>query len=92
MLLLLTPPSLFPRCYASLPPLRLHLYTAVQLAVLAVCWAVNLSPLGICVSFVIVLLVPFRAHVLPRLFSAHELSVLDPLAVLDPNDLPEVPE
>ena len=67
-LLLLSPPSTLP------PRLReacngavaIHLYTLVQLLALAIVWAVNLSPAGLCVSFVIVSLVPFRERVMPR--------------------------
>ena len=44
---------------------------------LGVCWAVNESPAGLCVSFVIVSLVPLRTYVLPRIFSRDELEALD---------------
>ena len=64
-----------PPHYAALAPERVHAYTALQLLALSACWAVNLSPLGLCVSFVIVALVPLRARVLPSLFSELELKV-----------------
>ena len=50
----------------------------MQLALLGLCWAINLSPFGLFVSFLIVSLVPAREHLLPGLFSAAELAVLDP--------------
>ena len=50
----------------------------MQLTLLGLCWAINLSPFGLFVSFLIVSLVPAREHVLPGLFSAAELAVLDP--------------
>mmetsp|Transcript_7052 Transcript_7052/g.15818 ORF Transcript_7052/g.15818 Transcript_7052/m.15818 type:complete len:151 (-) Transcript_7052:643-1095(-) len=76
-LLFLVPPSNFPQSLKSFEPYRVHLFTLTQLVALALCWAVNLSPAGLCVSIVIVLLVPFRERVLPRLFTTHELRVLD---------------
>ena len=87
ILLLLTPPSAFPARYrfaggnaAHAPPLRparVHAYTLLQLLMLGLCWAVNLSPAGLCVSFVVVALVPLRERLLPRLFSPAELEALD---------------
>ena len=50
----------------------------MQLTLPGLCWAINLSPFGLFVSFLIVSLVPAREHVLPGLFSAAELAVLDP--------------
>ena len=84
-LLLLSPPSTLP------PRLReacngavaIHLYTLVQLLALAIVWAVNLSPAGLCVSFVIVSLVPFRERVMPRLFTPSALAALDDERALD---------
>ena len=49
----------------------------MQLALLAVCWVINLSPAGLCVAFVIVALVPFRERVLPLLFAEPALAALD---------------
>ena len=56
---------------------RVHLFTLLQLALLGGCWLINLSPLGLCVAFLIVALVPLRIVVLPRLFTAAELASLD---------------
>ena len=50
--LLLTPPDELPATLTALRPSRVHAFTIVQLAALALCWAVNLSPLGLCVSLV----------------------------------------
>ena len=79
ILLLLTPPSAFSARYAAPPlrPARVHAYTLLQLLMLGLCWAVNLSPAGLCVSFVVVALVPLRERLLPRLFSPAELEALD---------------
>ena len=52
-------------------------FALVQLFLLAACWAINVSPAGLCVSFLIVALVPLRERVIPRVFSDEELKVLD---------------
>ena len=49
----------------------------MQLVLLACCWIINLSPLGLCVAFLIVALVPLRVTLLATLFTADELAVLD---------------
>lgn len=77
VVLLVTPRSGFPPRYAPLPARRIHLFTAVQLAMFTLCWAVNLSPLGLCVAFVVVSLVPLRERVLPSVFTPDELALLD---------------
>jgi sodium borate transporter 11 len=76
-LLLVSPPSSFPPRLLSLGLSRVHLFTLLQLSLLLLCWLVNLSPLGLCVAFIIVSLVPLRMKVLPRLFSQGELAELD---------------
>ena len=64
----------FPR--ATSPRATYHFALAPRRV--GLCWAINLSPFGLFVSFLIVSLVPAREHVLPGLFSAAELAVLDP--------------
>ena len=79
LLLLVTPAAGYPPSLRQLRrPARIHLFTLMQLALLGLCWAINLSPFGLFVSFLIVSLVPAREHLLPGLFSAAELAVLDP--------------
>ena len=65
-------------CHVPLAPRRAGL-----------CWAINLSRFGLFVSFLIVSLVPAREHLLPGLFSAAELAVLDPV---EPTHEPTVPD
>jgi len=77
VVLLFTPRDAFPSRYSHLPTRRIHLFTLIQLGMFALCWLVNLSPLGLCVAFVVVSLVPLRERALPVLFSADELAVLD---------------
>lgn len=90
VVLLVTPRSNFPPRYAPLPAHRIHLFTAVQLAMFTLCWAVNLSPLGLCVAFVVVSLVPLRERVLPSVFTPDELALLDAgrIAAPSPSDSP----
>ena len=68
ILLLLRPPSAFPaeKSYCQVPWWKMHLFTLLQILCLAVAWGVNLSPAGLLFSVIIVLLVPFRALVVPR--------------------------
>ena len=75
--LLVTSADAFPDELAALAPNRVRAYTLVQLWLLACCWLINVSPAGLCVSFLIVSLVPFRERVMTRLFSDLELKVLD---------------
>jgi len=76
-LLLASPPSSFPQRLLPLGLWRVHSFTLLQLALLGACWWINLSPLGLCVAFLIVALVPFRLKALPKMFSAAELAALD---------------
>ena len=55
----------------------MHLFTLLQLLLLAACWLINLSPFGLCVAFLIVMLVPLRLSALPLVFTERELSALD---------------
>jgi len=76
----------FPKKFAGLELSRIHLFTAIQLGLLAICWAVNLSPAGLLFSLCVVSIVPFRVYVMPKIFSDEELLVLD--SDVDPvNDL-----
>lgn len=85
--------------YARLPFWRaVFCFTTLQLCATALIFGVTLSPGGVVFPVLIVLLVPARIYVLPRLFSTADLAVLDPmqpvtgpgrpppddLAVLDP--------
>merc|ERR1711918_59173 len=76
-----TPSAGHPPAYSKLRVASIHLFTLMQLTLLGLCWAINLSPFGLFVSFLIVSLVPARTHIIPTLFSAAELGVLDPAVV-----------
>ena len=65
----------YPEKFKQLPSSRLVLFTFIQILLLAICWAVNLSPAGLLFSFVVVSIVPFRAYVMPHIFTEAELEV-----------------
>lgn len=67
---LLQAPSSFPTKFRSVPWNHVHAWTAIQLIILAVAWGVNLTPAGLLFSLIIVLIVPFRAYCVPRIFAA----------------------
>lgn len=76
-LMMLTPKYEFDLSFKGLRKRRISLYTATQLSLFGACWAINLSPAGLAVAFLIVALVPMRERALPRLFTENELSRLD---------------
>ncbi|XP_067929937.1 band 3 anion transport protein-like [Watersipora subatra] len=57
--------------------LKMHLFTGVQILCVAVLWAVKSSPAALAFPFVLILLVPFRSFLLPRIFTEQELKELD---------------
>ncbi len=74
----LTDPALYPSTHyiRRVPQRVIHAFTAVQLACLAVLWAVKTSVLGILFPLFIALLVPVRL-LLPRWFREDHLEALD---------------
>lgn len=75
--LLISPRASFPPRLLRLGVPRVHLFTLLQLGLLGACWLINLSPLGLCVAFLIVALVPFRIVAMPKMFTPSELVALD---------------
>lgn len=69
----------------TIPLRRMHLFTCIQVLSLAFAWLLNglamgytsLSFLGLLFPIIILLLVPFRIYVMPRIFTVEELHVLD---------------
>ena len=76
-LMMLTPKAEFDDRFRGLRKRRITLFTALQLVLFGLCWAINLSPAGLAVAFLIVALVPLRERLLPRIFTPEELSRLD---------------
>jgi sodium borate transporter 11 len=70
--------------YMRFVPMKdLHLFTAVQLAVFAVLWMVKAGfyvetsfPISLLFPFVLALVVPFRIHVLPKLFKDGDIRAI----------------
>ncbi|XP_076868404.1 anion exchange protein 2b isoform X2 [Brachyhypopomus gauderio] len=77
--LLLMPPKYHPdHIYVrKVRTLRMHLFTAVQAVCLAVLWAVMSTAASLAFPFVLILTVPLRMFLLPRLFTAREMQCLD---------------
>ena len=58
-------------------PLRVHLFTLIQVVLIGVLWGVKSSPVSIAFPFFLVLCVPIRNYVLPKIFTKKELHELD---------------
>jgi len=52
----------------------MHMFTAIQVLCVGVLWAVKSSPAALAFPFVLILLVPFRSFVLPKIFNEEELA------------------
>lgn len=61
----------------QLRPWRMHLYTCVQLTCLAALWVVMATPLALAFPIGVLLTVPLRKLLLPLVFTARELQLLD---------------
>lgn len=56
---------------------RMHLFTLIQLFCLGSLWAVKSTKASLALPFILILTVPLRLFVLPRIFRAVELKCLD---------------
>uniref|UniRef100_A0A3B4CQY6 Anion exchange protein n=1 Tax=Pygocentrus nattereri TaxID=42514 RepID=A0A3B4CQY6_PYGNA len=79
MMLLLMPPKYHPdHTYVrKVRTLRMHLFTVVQMVCLAVLWAVMTTVASLAFPFLLILTVPLRKFLLPRIFNHRELQCLD---------------
>ncbi|KAL7879868.1 hypothetical protein SRHO_G00021220 [Serrasalmus rhombeus] len=79
MMLLLMPPKYHPdHTYVrKVRTLRMHLFTGVQMVCLAVLWAVMTTVASLAFPFLLILTVPLRKFLLPRIFNHRELQCLD---------------
>ncbi|KAM9436599.1 anion exchange protein 2-like isoform 2-T2 [Clarias gariepinus] len=77
--LLLMPPKYHPEemYVRKVRTLRMHLFTGVQLVCLAVLWVVMSTAASLAFPFVLILTVPLRMFVLPRIFNTREMQCLD---------------
>ncbi|XP_030630473.1 anion exchange protein 2a [Chanos chanos] len=79
MMLLLMPPKYHPdHTYVrKVRTLRMHLFTGIQMICLAVLWAVMSTVASLAFPFVLILTVPVRMFLLPRIFTRREMQCLD---------------
>ncbi|XP_022539785.1 anion exchange protein 2b isoform X2 [Astyanax mexicanus] len=79
MQLLLMPPKYHPdHTYVrKVRTLRMHLFTALQVVCLAALWAVMSTSASLAFPFVLILTVPLKMFLLPRIFSTREMQCLD---------------
>ncbi|XP_053739761.1 anion exchange protein 2a [Synchiropus splendidus] len=86
LILLLMPPKYHPnRGYVrGVRMMRMHLFTVVQLLCLTVLWVVMATAAALSFPFVLLLTVPLRRLLLPRIFSATELRYVSTAGVTLP--------
>uniref|UniRef100_A0A672UPH1 Anion exchange protein n=1 Tax=Strigops habroptila TaxID=2489341 RepID=A0A672UPH1_STRHB len=79
ILLLLMPPKYHPdKPYVTrVKTWRMHLFTFTQIVVLVLLWVVKSTPASLALPFVLILTVPLRRFLLPRIFRDIELKCLD---------------
>ncbi|XP_069642706.1 band 3 anion transport protein isoform X1 [Haliaeetus albicilla] len=79
ILLLLMPPKYHPRepYVTRVKTWRMHLFTFTQIIVLGLLWVVKSTPASLALPFVLILTVPLRRLLLPRIFQDIELKCLD---------------
>ncbi|XP_059675136.1 anion exchange protein 2 isoform X2 [Gavia stellata] len=77
--LLLMPPKHHPDVtyVKKVRTLRMHLFTGLQLACLAVLWAVMSTVASLAFPFILILTVPLRMCLLSRIFTDREMKYLD---------------
>uniref|UniRef100_A0A667ZRG8 Anion exchange protein n=1 Tax=Myripristis murdjan TaxID=586833 RepID=A0A667ZRG8_9TELE len=75
MMLLLMPPKYHPdHTYVrKVRTLRMHLFTCIQVVCLAVLWAVMSTQASLAFPFVLILTVPVKMLLLPRIFTLREM-------------------
>ncbi|XP_031419098.1 anion exchange protein 2a isoform X2 [Clupea harengus] len=79
ILLLLMPPKYHPdHTYVrKVKTLRMHLFTGIQLVCLISLWAVMSTSASLAFPFVLILTVPVKMFLLPRIFTTREMQCLD---------------
>ncbi|XP_042749846.1 band 3 anion transport protein-like, partial [Lagopus leucura] len=92
ILLLLIPPKYHPKepYVTRVKTWRMHIFTLTQILMLALLWGVKVSPASLALPFVLVLTVPLRRLLLPRIFSEMELKCVrvPPPPLLSPSLFP----
>lgn len=58
--------------------LRMHLFTCIQLVCLAALWAVMSTQASLAFPFVLIMTVPVKMFLLPRIFTCREMACVSP--------------
>lgn len=74
------PPALMP-IPMQVRTLRMHLFTGLQLACLAVLWAVMSTVASLAFPFILILTVPLRMCLLSRIFTDREMKCVSTCSV-----------
>ncbi|XP_068424174.1 anion exchange protein 2a isoform X1 [Clinocottus analis] len=79
LILLLMPPKYHPdhNYVRKVRTLRMHLFTVIQLTCLSLLWVVMATAAALAFPFMLLLTIPVRMLLLPRLFTHRELQSLD---------------
>ncbi|XP_071674146.1 band 3 anion transport protein isoform X2 [Patagioenas fasciata] len=79
ILLLLMPPKYHPSepYVTRVKTWRMHLFTFTQIVVLVLLWVVKSTPASLALPFLLILTVPLRRFLLPKIFRDIELKCLD---------------
>ncbi|XP_041121475.1 anion exchange protein 2-like isoform X4 [Polyodon spathula] len=79
MLLLLVPPKYHPdEAYIHrVKTWRMHMFTLIQIVCLVLLWGIKSSSASLALPFILILTIPLRRFLLPRLFSELEIKCLD---------------
>ncbi|KAK2522274.1 Slc4a1 [Columba livia] len=79
ILLLLMPPKYHPSepYVTRVKTWRMHLFTFTQIIVLVLLWVVKSTPASLALPFLLILTVPLRRFLLPKIFRDIELKCLD---------------
>ncbi|XP_037742974.1 band 3 anion transport protein isoform X2 [Chelonia mydas] len=79
ILLLMKPPKYYPdEPYVKrVKTWRMHIFTFTQIVCLATLWAVKSTPASLALPFLLILTVPLRRFLLPKIFKDIELKCLD---------------
>ncbi|XP_056149928.1 anion exchange protein 2a [Lampris incognitus] len=79
ILLLLMPPKYHPdhTYIRKVRTLRMHLFTSIQLVCLSLLWVVMSTAAALAFPFILLLTIPVRMLLLPKLFTKREMQCLD---------------
>nr|XP_033773576.1 band 3 anion transport protein isoform X2 [Geotrypetes seraphini] len=79
MLLLLKPPKYHPDVpyVKRVKTWRMHIFTLIQILCLVVLWVVKSTPASLALPFILIMTVPLRIFLLPKIFRNLELKCLD---------------